>query len=88
MVKLHKPAMLVLLEIRMTEHKHLTQELGFSGLIQAPVVGLSGGIVIMWNYDILKIDEVSTTSQGINFMIKVSPSSTPWLFTTIYARNI
>nr|XP_016433782.1 PREDICTED: uncharacterized protein LOC107760269 [Nicotiana tabacum] len=54
----------------MTEHKHLTQELGFSGLIQAPVVGLSGGIVIMWNYDILKIDEVSTTSQGINFMIK------------------
>lgn len=61
-VKLHKPAMLVLLETRMAKHKHLIRELGFSGQIQNPVVSLSGGdIVIMWKDDILKTDEVSTT---------------------------
>lgn len=87
MVKLHKPTMHVLLETRMTEHKHLMQELGFSGQIQAPVVNFSGVIVISWNDDILKIDEVSTTTQGINVMVKVSPSSIPWLFTIIYAIN-
>lgn len=47
MVKLHKPAMLVLLKTRMTEHKHLIHELGFSSQIQSPAIGPSGGIVIM-----------------------------------------
>lgn len=75
MVKLHKPAMLVLLETRMTEQKHLIKELSFSGKIQNPAVGLSGGIVIMWKDDILKIDEVSTTLQRINVMVKVIPFS-------------
>lgn len=87
MVKLHKPTMLVLLETKMTEYTHLIQELGFSSQIQNHVVGLSGRIVIMWKDDILKIDEVSTTPQGINFMVKVTPSSTNWLFTVVYASN-
>lgn len=62
MVKLHKSAMLVLLETRMTKHNHLIHELGFSEKIQSPAIGLFGGIVIMWKDDLLKIDEVSSTS--------------------------
>lgn len=37
--------------------------------------------------DILKTNEVSTTPRGINLMVKVTPSSNFWLFTTIYASN-
>lgn len=54
----------------MIEHKYLIQELDFFRQIQSPVIGLFGGIVIMWKDDILKVDEVSTTSQGINVMIR------------------
>lgn len=79
MVKLHKPAMLVFLETRMTEHKYLIQEMGFSSQIQKPTLGLSRGIVIMWRDDILKINVV--------FMVKVTPSYNPWIFTTIYDNN-
>lgn len=53
MVKMHKPAMLVLLETRMTEHNRLTQALHFDAQIQSTANGLSGGIVIMWKEYIL-----------------------------------
>lgn len=45
MVKLHNPAMLVLLETRMANHKHLSAELQFNAQIQSPAIGQSGGIV-------------------------------------------
>ncbi|KAH0722244.1 hypothetical protein KY285_004848 [Solanum tuberosum] len=60
-VKFHKPAMLFLLEIKMTEHKSLTEELKFDSQIQATANGLSGGIVIMWNEDTLKLEDLSIT---------------------------
>lgn len=41
MVKMHKLAMLVLLETRMTEHKHMIHELAFSVKIQSPAIGIS-----------------------------------------------
>ncbi|XP_009800739.1 uncharacterized protein [Nicotiana sylvestris] len=72
MVKMHKPAMLVLLEKKkMADHKKLTEELQFDMIIQSPVIGLSGGIVIMWKEDIVSVEEVATTPQGIHAMVKV-----------------
>lgn len=80
MVKLHNPAMLVLLETRMTGQKHLTVELKFDAQFQSPVIGQSGGIVFMWKDDFVKLEEVATTPQGVHIMVKVTPSSSKWLF--------
>lgn len=41
----------------------------------------------MWKEDILQVDEVSSTPQGIHAMVKVLPFYTPWLFSAIYASN-
>ncbi|KAK4717556.1 hypothetical protein R3W88_015894 [Solanum pinnatisectum] len=69
MVKMHKPTMLVLLETRMGEHKRLTEVLKFDSQIQSAAVGLSGGIVIMWKKDTLKLSDISITSKSIHVMV-------------------
>lgn len=47
MVQLHEPAMLVLLETRMTDHKRITEVLKFDSQIQSIAQGLSGEVDIM-----------------------------------------
>lgn len=85
MVRIHKPDLLVLLETKMTEHKHLTEALKFDSQIQSAANGLSGGIVIMWKEDTLKLDNVYVTPQGIHVMVKVLPNFKVWFFSAIYA---
>ncbi|OIS95983.1 hypothetical protein A4A49_07426 [Nicotiana attenuata] len=87
MVKLHNHTLLVLLETRMTDHKHLTIELKFSAQFQTSDVGQYGGIVVMWKDDLVKLEEVSTTPQGVHVMVKVTLYNSKWLCSTIYASN-
>ncbi|KAK4713628.1 hypothetical protein R3W88_019535 [Solanum pinnatisectum] len=87
MVKLHKPAMLVLLETRLGEHKRLTKVPHFDSQIQSATNGLLGGIVIMWKKDILKLSDISITSQRIHVTVQVSTEPNQWFFSTIYASN-
>ncbi|KAH0669595.1 hypothetical protein KY289_024088 [Solanum tuberosum] len=70
MVKMHKPAILVLLETRIGEHKRLTKVLKFDSQIPSAATGLSGGIVIMWEKDLLKLSDISMTSQSIHVMVQ------------------
>ncbi|XP_019248757.1 PREDICTED: uncharacterized protein LOC109228028 [Nicotiana attenuata] len=88
MVKMHKPAMLVLLETKMADHQKLAQELQFDMIIQSLAVGLSREIVFMWKEEYVAVEEVSTTPQGFHAMVKVSPNHPLWLFSAIYASNI
>ncbi|OIT08485.1 hypothetical protein A4A49_63184, partial [Nicotiana attenuata] len=62
--------MLVLLETKMVDHKKLVKDLQFDMIIQSPTIGLSGRIVIMWKEDIVSVDKVATTLQGIHAMVK------------------
>lgn len=70
----------------MTEHKHLIEALKFDAHIQSPVDDLSGGIVIMWKEDFLKLDSNSITHQGIHVLVKVILKTNSWTFSVIYAR--
>ncbi|XP_019265527.1 PREDICTED: uncharacterized protein LOC109243087 [Nicotiana attenuata] len=88
MVKMHKPAMLVLLETKMADHQTLAQQLQFDMIIQSPTIGPFGGIVLMWKEEFVAVEEVATTPQGIHAMVKVSPDHPPWLFSAIYANNL
>lgn len=81
----HNLAMVVLLEIKMSEHKHLTNALHFDAQLQSIAEGLSAGIVIMWKEDLLKLESISITKQGIHVLIKVCPNLNPWIFSAIYA---
>lgn len=69
----------------MVEHKHLTEALYFDAQLQSAAEGLSGGIVIMWKEDLLKLDNISIIKQGIHVHIKVCPTPDSWLFFAIYA---
>lgn len=70
MVKMHKPAMLVLLETSMAEHLSLTKAFNFDAHIQSSAIGQSRGIVIMWKENLLKLDNISITPQAIHVMVK------------------
>lgn len=77
MVNMHKPSVLVLLETRMTEHKRLTEVLQFDSQIPSSTDGLSGGIVIMWKKNALKLEDISITAQSIHVMVQVIPELNP-----------
>lgn len=64
----------------MIDHKHLTAELQFSAQFQTPVIGQSGGIVITWQDDMVKLEDVSTTPHGVYVMVKVIPYFSKWFF--------
>ena len=49
--------MVVLLETKMTDHKHLIEELKFNTHIQSAANGISSGIVIV-RKDIVKLDSL------------------------------
>lgn len=85
MVKLHGPAILVLLEIEMDDHKCLTNVMEYDAQVQSLTVGLTGGIVFIWKEDLLQRDYFNVTPQGIHAIVKVISNPYPWLFSSIYA---
>ncbi|KAH0724990.1 hypothetical protein KY284_000855 [Solanum tuberosum] len=86
-VSIHKPAMMALLETKMTNHTKITQDLGFDSQTQSSAKGLLGGIVIMWKKDNIKLDNFSVKSQGIHSMVKVNTDPHFWLFFALYASS-
>lgn len=88
MVKLYKSSMLVLLETKIIDHKRISEALGFEIQLQSKIVGQFGGIIVWWKKDILKLEDISITSQGIHAMVKVLSTSHSWIFSSIYASNI
>lgn len=74
MVKMHKPAILVLLETKMADRQTLAQQIEFDMVIQSPVVGTFGEIVFMWKEDLV--------------VVKVSLDNPQWFFSAVYASNI
>ncbi|KAH0764877.1 hypothetical protein KY285_000748 [Solanum tuberosum] len=83
-VSIHKPAMMALLETKMTNHTKITQDLGFGSQTQSSAKGLSGGIVIMWKEDNIKLDNFLVNSQGIHAMVKANTNPYSWLFSALY----
>lgn len=73
------PLMPSLLETRMVDHHHLTQDLGFNCQIQSSAIGLSMGIMLMWKEDLLSIND--------NVAIEVVSLSSFWFLSIIYASN-
>ncbi|KAH0635688.1 hypothetical protein KY289_035603 [Solanum tuberosum] len=74
----HKPPLVALLETKMQNHQVLLDDFPFNKMIEVPVVGNSGGIVILWDDNLVELDEIAITEQEIHAMIK-DTYSRKWL---------
>ncbi|KAG5584575.1 hypothetical protein H5410_045009 [Solanum commersonii] len=66
----HKPPIVALLETKMQNHQVLLDDFPFNKMIEVPVVGDSGGIVVLWDDNLVELDEIAITEQEIHAMIK------------------
>ncbi|KAH0639777.1 hypothetical protein KY285_036363 [Solanum tuberosum] len=72
MLDWHKPPLVALLETKMQNHQPLLEDFPFNRMIEVPAVGNSGGIVVLWDENILELDEIATTSQEVHDIIKTT----------------
>ncbi|XP_075077480.1 uncharacterized protein LOC142164157 [Nicotiana tabacum] len=56
-------------------------------MIEIPVEGRSGGLVIMWIHDLVIVDELARVDQELHTMIKILLNQKPWLFSALYANT-
>lgn len=82
---MHRPCMVTLLETRMDNHMSLLNPFGFSDMIEIPTEGQSGGMIILWDHNLINVNIFVRRSQEISATNKVIPTHKTWLFTSIYA---
>ncbi|KAL4616112.1 hypothetical protein ACB092_07G175400, partial [Castanea dentata] len=87
LVRNHNPAIMVIMETRLggERAREVTDRLPFDGAIHTETIGLSGGLWLLWNTDMVEIELWATTEQEIHVEVKVLSSNLSWFFTTIYA---
>jgi len=88
MLDYHKPSVVALLEIRLSDHHVIMEDFGFSGLAQVAAKGNSGGITLMWNSDEVNVDQIGGTNQEIHAMVKVKILPKTWLCSIIYDSSL
>ncbi|KAH0641623.1 hypothetical protein KY289_032597 [Solanum tuberosum] len=65
LVDWHKPSLVALVETKMQDHQALLDNFPFNNMIQVPAIGNSGGMVMLWDDEILELDNIATTGQEI-----------------------
>ncbi|KAK4731090.1 hypothetical protein R3W88_024078 [Solanum pinnatisectum] len=80
----HKPPLVALLETKMQNHQVLLDDFPFNKMIEVPVVGNSSGIVVLWDDNLVELDEIAITEQEIHAMIKVCSNNDFCQFICIY----
>ncbi|KAK4708924.1 hypothetical protein R3W88_029849 [Solanum pinnatisectum] len=72
----------------MLSHQALLDDFPFNQMIEVLTVGNAGGLFVLWDDNMLELDEIATTVQEIHVMIKVSGTIDSWLFSSIYATSL
>lgn len=83
----HKPPLVVPIETKMQSHLTLLVDFAFTNMLEVASIRNLGGIVILWDENILEVDDISITNQKILAMIKVHLTHDSWLFSSIHASN-
>lgn len=71
----------------MQDHQILLDDFPFKNMIEVPAIGNYGGIVVLWDDNLLEVDEIAITAQELHVMVKVSSTNTSRLFSCIYAST-
>ena len=87
LVGIHNPAIMVIMETRLggERAREITDRLPFDGAIITETIGRTGGLWLLWNSDMVEIDQLATIEQEIHVEVKVLSSNLSWFFTAIYA---
>ncbi|XP_075083639.1 uncharacterized protein LOC142167374 [Nicotiana tabacum] len=85
LVDTDRPCLVALLETRMRAHASLLNNFNFTEMIEVPVEGQSGGMAILYDHNLITVNNFTRRGQEIHVMIKVLPFRFSWLLSTIYA---
>ena len=87
LVNWHHPVIFVVTETRMSGTKvdNILRTLPFDGAFSTDTIGFAGGIWLLWRSDLVDVEVISVTEQEVHALVRVSPSSSPWLLSAIYA---
>jgi len=85
MVDTHRPCVVALLETRMGNHLELLDDYNFTEFIEVPAEGQAGGIVVLYNHQIVTVQNFVRRDQEIHATIEVIPIRQKWMFSAIYA---
>ncbi|XP_075665271.1 uncharacterized protein LOC142634916 [Castanea sativa] len=67
--------------------KEVTDRLPFDGAIHTEMIGMAGGIWLLWNSDRVEVVHLANTEQEIHVEVKLLPSNLSWIFTAVYASS-
>ena len=83
----HDPAILVVMETKLggSRAKEITNRLLFDGAIHTNMIGLSGGLWLLWNDDKVVVEALAKTEQEIHVEVKVRASNLSWILSAVYA---
>lgn len=73
LINSHHPCMVTLLETRMSSHGCLMNEFGFSDMIEVPDEGQSGGLVVLWDTNLVNVNNFVRRNNEIHALIEVPP---------------
>lgn len=71
----------------MASHTSILEDFNFTEMIDVPVVGQAGGLAILWNHQMVTVNNFTRSGQEIHAMIEVKSKKLIWLFSAIYASN-
>lgn len=71
----------------MQDNQLLLNDFPFNRIIEVTVIENAGGLTVMWDDSLLKLDEIATTDQKIHAIVKVRQKNDMWLFSCIYANT-
>ncbi|XP_050242023.1 uncharacterized protein LOC126690976 [Quercus robur] len=76
LVQEHNPAILMVIETKLggDKAKPITDRLSFDGAIHTNTIGLSGGLWLLWNADLVEVELLAKTEQEIHVEVKL-----PWV---------
>ncbi|KAH0681790.1 hypothetical protein KY289_019542 [Solanum tuberosum] len=61
LVDWHKPPLVTLVETKMQDHQAFLNNFPFNNMIQVPAIANSRGMVMLWNDELLELDDIAIT---------------------------
>ncbi|KAG5614400.1 hypothetical protein H5410_014224 [Solanum commersonii] len=87
LIECNNPTILAHTETRMEDHDNLLTTLDFTDVIQIPMIGYLGGIVLFWKSSEVTIEPFMLIEHEIHTTIKVSTTFPKWHISIVYAKN-
>lgn len=71
----------------MQDHFVLLNDFPFNRVIEVPILGNAGGLVVLRDDSLLDLSDVAITDQDIHAMVNVRSLNDTWLFSSIYSST-